>query len=66
MLTPVMYGAQTRLQQSLHPAHSVPSTLPSQFDAPAGGRPHVPMTAPFGLLHEPPQQSLAFAQTSPV
>jgi hypothetical protein len=65
IFTPVMYGSQTRLQQSLHVPQSVPSTLPLQSDAPAGGMPQVPLSAPAALLHAPPQQSVAFTHTSP-
>lgn len=64
--TPVVpYGAQTRLQQSLHPVQTVPSTPPLQRVLPGIGVSHFPSVAPAATLQTPPQQSRGFEHASP-
>jgi hypothetical protein len=62
----VPYGAQSRLQQSPHPLHTVPSKPPLQKLAPAGGAPQVPSVAPAAIVQTPPQQSGPCEQVSPL
>jgi hypothetical protein len=64
-ITPVAwYGAHSRLQQSPHPLHTVPSTPALQFVAPTSGCVHRPRPPEPGL-QMPPQQSVSCAHASP-
>jgi hypothetical protein len=58
-------GAHRRLQQLPQPSQIVPSTPPSQFDAPVAGVLQMPMP-PSAAEQLPLQQSPARLHTSPV
>ena len=65
ILTPVgPNGAHSRLQQSPQLPQVMPST-PPQNDGPVGGPSQVPTFLPVAIVHEPVQQSLSRAHTSP-
>ena len=65
MSTPVSaYGAQSRLQHDPHELHTVPSTPPLQFVAPAGGGAQVPTVAPLAMVHTLLQHCDPVEQTS--
>jgi hypothetical protein len=57
-------GAQTRLQQSLHPSHTTPSTPPQRL-GPEGGASQVPTLAPTAFVQVELQQSSLREQMSP-
>jgi hypothetical protein len=64
MLRPLGPGAHRRLQHSLQPSHTIPST-PSQKLGPSGGAAQVPTVEPLAITHSDVQQSRSRAQMSP-
>jgi hypothetical protein len=64
MFRPLGPGAQRRLQHSLHPLHTMPST-PLQKLGPSGGSAQIPRVAPSDFTHSAVQQSWSRAQASP-
>lgn len=65
MNTPVgVYGAQRRLQQSLHDPHRVPSIPAEQNVGPDGGGAQVPSVLPWAIVHAPEQHCESREHTS--
>jgi hypothetical protein len=64
MVRAVGPGAHTRLQQSLQPSHTTPSTPPQRL-GPEGGASHVPTVAPTAFVQVELQQSSLREQMSP-